>query len=80
MAAADQLDGRNDTGLDFIMTDANAAIWLDKYGIQKAWILRHIPAPWDKSIRISPLAIAAFENNVPMVILTAVVLAFVNMY
>ena len=42
-------------------------VWLKKYGIQKAWILRHIVAPWDKTVRVSPLTIAAFENNMLMV-------------
>lgn len=56
------------SSVDGISNDLNASNWLNKYGIQKDWVLRHVPAPWDKSIRVSPLTIATYENNVPMVI------------
>ena len=46
--------------------DARAEIWLNKRGYAKEWLRRHMPSPWDKGIRLSALALAAFEGDMPM--------------
>ena len=48
-------------------SDDCAHTWLLERHFSPSWLLRHMPAPWNKEVRVSALSLAAYENNSPVV-------------
>jgi len=47
--------------------NAVARAWLFKHGVREEWALRHVPAPWNKAVRVSALSIAAYQGDVDII-------------